>query len=75
MLNENKTLWYIILVLVPGTYVPSFLNTAQPCLYTHFAAACELPMLNEKKTLWYIILVLVPGTYVPSYLNTAQPCL
>ena len=26
------------MVLVPSTYVPSFLNTAQPCLYTYVAA-------------------------------------
>ena len=26
------------MVLVPGTYVPSFLKTAQPCLKTHVAA-------------------------------------
>ena len=31
---------------MPGTYVPSFLNTAQPCLLTHVAAPGSI---NSKR--------------------------
>ena len=34
------------MVLVPGTYVPSFLNAAQPCLQTHVAAPGSI---NSKR--------------------------
>ena len=34
------------MVLVPGTYVPSFLNTSQACLQTHVAASGSI---NSKR--------------------------
>ena len=42
MIKKKKTLWYIVMVLVPCKYVLSFLNTARPCLSTHAAAPVSI---------------------------------